>query len=118
MKTTLILVALLSLQFLACKKNVTSIVVPEACLQANKTTVHSQDTIVFTDCSKGATTTYIYFKKEGDPETPTHTSYYFDQYKKVSIALSDTGNYKAILDAWGEAGAPIKTTEIKIRVIQ
>lgn len=118
MKTPLILVALLSLQFLACKKNVTTIVVPEACLQVNNTTVQSQDTIVFTDCSKGATSTYLHFVKEGDPPPLTYTPYSFDSNREADVVLIDTGNYRAILDAYGESGAPVKTTEIKIKVIQ
>jgi hypothetical protein len=97
----------------SCKKRV--VVIPEACMQADKTEVHAGDTVTFTNCSIAEQTDLIFFKGEMPPLLMS--SVQFDARGKFRKCFNDTGKYTVLIRAINPQG-PLGVEQRSVLTIQ
>jgi hypothetical protein len=99
---------------ISCKKQV--VVVPQAGMYADKTVIHKNDTITFTNTSH-SDHSFVFFTRKGEELQGAHQTYFFDTQNTLKWAFNDTGDFSAVLQASNnQSGSPIRTFVIPITV--
>ena len=96
----------------SCNKTV--IVVPDACLSADKSSAHIGDSIIFSNCSTAEITQLMFFKGKVMPDEQPY--FQFDNNGKFKQAFTDTGSWTAMVRAIN-TNAPIKDQKIMLKII-
>ena len=115
MKSFAIIIGLLTLLFTDCTKR--TIVEPTACLKSDKSRLKRYETITFFNCTPSIFNSSLKVTRRGEEWTGPQIGYLeLDSLNNYTSSFSDTGNFTAVLDAFGGDGSTVDSALIYIRV--
>jgi hypothetical protein len=99
----------------SCKKEHTTIVIMDACMEADKTIISRRDSVTFTNCTVGDEEASLIITR--DTVLNKGYSWYAFTNDKYTHVFNDTGLFQAFLSvSMRSKSSTLDTTIIKIRV--